>query len=315
MEDQITLVLVSSFLVIVSLLAVSLYRNNQIKFKTNDLLQTKNSELRSAVDEAERALKEKAVLNLPEHLLTPIQQYLAYFTHFVKKSKKVEDINFTTTIVNNTLEIRFDLPRGVEEETVNKWLDEYMNFLFQNDDFIMSTASDVTKKEYDFIVLGLKSQISNFKHQLEISYLENKLLERRNDDLKETIQLISNQSHTFFVSSGDNKQFIGKEINASSGTQIFGNKFDNSNITFSNIDEKILEIIKQNSKSIEERKSLEEQLEILKSKTSTVDDKKKAGGFIKKFIESSGSELGKKVVNFILDNGESWWESLSNINL
>ena len=40
-RSEVMVILTTAFLTIISLLAVSLYRNNQIKLKTNDLLQTK----------------------------------------------------------------------------------------------------------------------------------------------------------------------------------------------------------------------------------------------------------------------------------
>src|SRR5690606_8551999 len=58
-RSEITAILTSAFLTIISLLAVSLFRNNQIKLKTNDLLYTKNKELELARDAAVSAMKAK----------------------------------------------------------------------------------------------------------------------------------------------------------------------------------------------------------------------------------------------------------------
>ena len=58
-RSEITAILTSAFLTIISLLAVSLYRNNQIKLKTNDLLHTKNKELQAARDAAVQAMEAK----------------------------------------------------------------------------------------------------------------------------------------------------------------------------------------------------------------------------------------------------------------
>jgi len=55
-RSEITAILTSAFLTIISLLAISLYRNNQIKLKTNDLLQIKNTELKAARDAAIQAM-------------------------------------------------------------------------------------------------------------------------------------------------------------------------------------------------------------------------------------------------------------------
>jgi len=72
--SKLTSVLSSALLIIISLLTISLYRNNQIKFKTNDLLLKKNLELENARDEAERAMQAKAqfLSTVSHELRTPL---------------------------------------------------------------------------------------------------------------------------------------------------------------------------------------------------------------------------------------------------
>jgi signal transduction histidine kinase/CheY-like chemotaxis protein len=68
-------IFLSSFLlIIISLLTISLYRNNIIKIKTNQLLLKKNSELQISKDEAEAALKAKAnfLSTVSHELRTPL---------------------------------------------------------------------------------------------------------------------------------------------------------------------------------------------------------------------------------------------------
>ena len=72
--SEITAIFASALLIIISLLAVSLYRNNQIKLKTNDLLQTKNSELQTARDTAVSAMEAKTnfLSTVSHELRTPL---------------------------------------------------------------------------------------------------------------------------------------------------------------------------------------------------------------------------------------------------
>ena len=73
-RNEIAVIMTSAFLIIISLLAVSLYRNNQIKLKTNDLLQTKNNELKAARDAAVNAMDAKTnfLSTVSHELRTPL---------------------------------------------------------------------------------------------------------------------------------------------------------------------------------------------------------------------------------------------------
>jgi len=73
-RSELTAILTSAFLTIISLLAISLYRNNQIKLKTNDLLQIKNNELQAARDAAVQAMEAKTnfLSTVSHELRTPL---------------------------------------------------------------------------------------------------------------------------------------------------------------------------------------------------------------------------------------------------
>ena len=73
-RSEIIAILMSTFMMIISLLAISLYRNNQIKLKTNDLLLTKNNELQAARDAAVQAMETKTTFlsTVSHELRTPL---------------------------------------------------------------------------------------------------------------------------------------------------------------------------------------------------------------------------------------------------
>ena len=73
-QSDIAAILTAAMLVIITLLAISLFRNNQIKLKTNDLLQTKNTELKSARDAAVTAMEAKTnfLSTVSHELRTPL---------------------------------------------------------------------------------------------------------------------------------------------------------------------------------------------------------------------------------------------------
>lgn len=90
-RSELTAILASAFLIIISLLAVTLYRNNQIKFKTNDLLQTKNKELQIARDGAVQAMEAKTnfLSTVSHELRTPLYAVTG-LTHLLLEEEPLE---------------------------------------------------------------------------------------------------------------------------------------------------------------------------------------------------------------------------------
>ncbi len=91
-RSEITAILTSAFLVIISLLAISLFRNNQIKLKTNDLLHTKNKELELARDSAISAMKAKTnfLSTVTHELRTPLYAVTG-LTHLLLEENPAEN--------------------------------------------------------------------------------------------------------------------------------------------------------------------------------------------------------------------------------
>lgn len=90
-RSKLTTVLTSAFLIIISLLTISLYRNNQIKLKTNDLLLKKNLELQMAKEEAEKAMQAKAqfLSTVSHELRTPLYAVTG-LTHLLLEENPTE---------------------------------------------------------------------------------------------------------------------------------------------------------------------------------------------------------------------------------
>lgn len=139
-KSDLTAILASAFLIIISLLAVSLYRNNQIKLKTNDLLQTKNNELQLARDAAVSAMDAKTdfLSTVSHELRTPLYAVTG-LTHLLLEESPNENqkehlkslkfsgdylLNFINDILQinkidadklETLTIDFNLKRTLQE--------------------------------------------------------------------------------------------------------------------------------------------------------------------------------------------------------
>ena len=90
-QSDIAAILTSALLTIITLLAVSLFRNNQIKLKTNDLLQTKNNELKAARDSAVSAMEAKTnfLSTVSHELRTPLYAVTG-LTHLLLEENPTE---------------------------------------------------------------------------------------------------------------------------------------------------------------------------------------------------------------------------------
>ncbi len=163
-RSEITVILTTSFLTIISLLAISLYRNNQIKLKTNDLLQTKNRELQLARDAAVQAMEAKTnfLSTVSHELRTPLYAVTG-LTHLLIEEKPrknqldhLKSLKFSgdylLNFINDILQInKIDAEKLEPLEVdcnLHKVLNEVINGLQQS-----------AKEQGDELILDYDSQI------------------------------------------------------------------------------------------------------------------------------------------------------------
>lgn len=147
-RSEITAILTSAFLTIISLLAVSLFRNNQIKLKTNDLLYTKNKELELARDAAVSAMEAKTnflstvthELRTPLYAVTGLTHLLLEENPSEHQKEHLKSLKFSgeylLNFINDILQInKIDAdklePLSIEFK-LNKVLTDVMDSLQQN---------------------------------------------------------------------------------------------------------------------------------------------------------------------------------------
>ncbi|RRJ92543.1 response regulator [Flavobacterium macacae] len=128
--SKLTSILSIALISILSLLSFSLYKNNNIKKKSNKLLQEKNSELEIAKDKAERALLARAefLSTVSHELRTPLNA-INGITHLMidedpKESQKeyLQSLKFSgtylLTFINEILEINRIESNNIEIEKI-----------------------------------------------------------------------------------------------------------------------------------------------------------------------------------------------------
>src|SRR5690606_18318512 len=164
--SKLTSVLSSALLIIISLLTISLYRNNQIKFKTNDLLVKKNRELQVAKEEAEKAMRAKGefLSTVSHELRTPLYAVTG-LTHLLleenpKESQKehLKSLKFSgeylLDFINDILQIN--------KIDANKLLAEKLVFeLPKTLQDVASSLRQTANENNNTIVLELDPQIPN----------------------------------------------------------------------------------------------------------------------------------------------------------
>ncbi|WP_093025662.1 tetratricopeptide repeat-containing hybrid sensor histidine kinase/response regulator [Pustulibacterium marinum] len=91
-KSNLTSIFTSALLIIISLLTISLYRNNQIKVKTNELLVKKNNELLLAKENAVNAMKAKTqfLSTVSHELRTPLYAVTG-LTHLLLQENPTEN--------------------------------------------------------------------------------------------------------------------------------------------------------------------------------------------------------------------------------
>lgn len=146
-RNKLTSILSSALLIIISLLTISLYRNNQIKVKTNNLLLKKNSELQLAKDNAEKAMKAKAQflstvtheLRTPLYAVTGLTHLLMEENPSESQKEHLKSLKFSgdylLTFINDILQVNKIEARklAVEKAPLNlkKVLTDVVNSLTQ----------------------------------------------------------------------------------------------------------------------------------------------------------------------------------------
>ncbi|MBT8312591.1 MAG: response regulator [Flavobacteriaceae bacterium] len=152
-RSELTAILTSAFLTIISLLAVSLYRNNQIKLKTNDLLQTKNRELQNARDAAVQAMEAKTnfLSTVSHELRTPL---------------------YAVTGLTHLLLEENPSPSQLEHLKSLKFSGDYLlNFI---NDILQINKIDADKLEPMSVEINLKKVLTDVINSLQQSAKENK---------------------------------------------------------------------------------------------------------------------------------------------
>ncbi len=155
-----------ALIAILSLLSFSLYKNNNIKKRTNLLLQEKNNELIKAKEKAEKASNARAefLSTVSHELRTPLNA-INGITHLLleEKPKKSQlhylsslqySGNYLTAFINDILEINKIDSNKIELEHINFDLKKLL------EDIKNSLIEIATKNKNEFI-LDIDSQIPN----------------------------------------------------------------------------------------------------------------------------------------------------------
>ena len=158
-----------ALILILSLLSISLYRNNKIRSKSNLLLKDKNTELQLANEKAEKAIKARSefLSTVSHELRTPLNAINGITHLLLEENPKASQINYLTslkfsgnyliTFINEILEINRIESSMVETEELNfnlkLLLDNIQHSLKElatvnNNNFILNIDQDIP----DFLV-------------------------------------------------------------------------------------------------------------------------------------------------------------------
>ncbi|MFI2743899.1 response regulator [Zhouia sp. PK063] len=161
---KLTSILSSALLIIISLLTISLYRNNQIKFKTNDLLVRKNVELQIAKEEAEKAMQAKGqfLSTVSHELRTPLYAVTG-LTHLLleedpKESQKehLKSLKFSgeylLNFINDILQLNKIEANKLSLKNVNFYLEKVLSE-------VVNSLQQTAKENHNTIILDIDKNI------------------------------------------------------------------------------------------------------------------------------------------------------------
>lgn len=183
-----------ALIVILSLLTLSLYKNNNLRAKANDLLQDKNNELQLAKEKAEKASLAKAqfLSTITHELRTPLYAVTG-LTHLLLEENPKPDQKEHLNSLNFSGEYLLSL--------INNILD--LNKLEANKVEIEKTSFDLKKRLND-VLIALKKTADDKKNHLHLEYDETIPNKLSGDPLKLSqilINLIGNSLK--FTQNGD----------------------------------------------------------------------------------------------------------------
>ncbi len=214
-RNKLTSILSSALLIIISLLTISLYRNNQIKVKTNNLLLKKNSELQLAKDNAEKAMKAKAQflstvtheLRTPLYAVTGLTHLLLEENPSESQKEHLKSLKFSgdylLTFINDILQVNKIEARKLAVEKAPLQLKKVLND-------VVNSLTQTSKENNNKIVLDIDKGIPDKligdylkMSQVFINLISN-ALKFTKDGLVEIVARIEEET--------DTQQFIKFEI-------------------------------------------------------------------------------------------------------
>lgn len=122
------------------------------------------------------------VWELPQSLQTAFQQYLNFFTDYIKKLRGYE-INLSVVKTPSGLRIETEVNGELTIEQVGNYLNEYLDYIKQDIEFRDVGTNDDSK--LDLLRLQMETQINHFKQQVRQVEFENKYLRNTVDKLLE----------------------------------------------------------------------------------------------------------------------------------
>jgi hypothetical protein len=101
-----------------------------------------------------------------------------------------------------------------------------------------------------------------------------------------------------------------KNIKILGGSQQFADTIVNNSNQLLTTEKSFLELIHKNTNSEEDRAELIKSLEIVKDSETDLQEKKKSGSLLKKFLESTTNEAGKQIIKELIEQGVNYIEYL-----
>jgi|GEM_PF-6298512 len=187
------------------------FQNDEIR-KAFSKSSTKTLDSLSELVTEFQACRKETLIEIPSELAIAYQQFLSYFSEYVKYAKGIE-IEFNSSKKGEALSITVKTLGDISMEQIGNYLQEYFGFTKQNlDNLKIPVETNLSDNDFNLLALGIKHEVTSLRHRLELSQVRNEMLSGKVSYLEQIVAAFAKKDNVINIQniSGGDQQFADK---------------------------------------------------------------------------------------------------------